>query len=191
MWIIPNSSYYAPTANIPLKGITHKNRAFYFEFFHGRISSDLQKFNLHSQLSAHSLHLPLRILTFCNMSEREFGIKVEDMRLQNKCAVGVQSVKKWPTPKALEVSESVAQWSVRRTQAVKKSMGPSLSVAVLMEIPETYLHEISHLNPRWVEVLMGLPLGWVLPTQSKPFQTAISVQKTVLTNSSWIGYTTS
>jgi len=41
--------------------------------------------------------------------------------------------KNWPTPKALEIDESVEQWQKRRQKPASKMMGPSLTVAVKIE----------------------------------------------------------
>jgi hypothetical protein len=41
--------------------------------------------------------------------------------------------KTWPTPKALEVNESVGQWEKRRRKPSAKMMGPSLTVATKIE----------------------------------------------------------
>ena len=41
--------------------------------------------------------------------------------------------KNWPTPKALEIDESVEQWQKRRQNPKQKMMGPSLTVAVKIE----------------------------------------------------------
>jgi hypothetical protein len=41
--------------------------------------------------------------------------------------------KNWPTPKALEIQETVEQWTKRRQKPKNKMMGPSLSVAVQLK----------------------------------------------------------
>lgn len=121
----------------------------------------------------------------------------------------------WPTPKALEVDESVEQHHTRALKKSAKNRGPSLTVAAKMASQPTLHQEASSstsgshqeslwmetdrssttapmssdssetvsyqtqpqgpspscgesyvgkLNPRWVETLMGLPVGWVRPS---------------------------
>lgn len=90
----------------------------------------------------------------------------------------------WPTPKAMEVNETVEQWETRRRKPGKKMMGKSLTVAVKYwntptrsdykssalspaaakrdSLPGDLLRmgERGYLNPNWEELLMGFPVGW-------------------------------
>ena len=45
-------------------------------------------------------------------------------------------------------------------------MGAPLTVAVLIEIENSDQHKQLQLHPRWVECLMGLPIGWTNPNAS-------------------------
>lgn len=137
------------------------------------------------------------------------------------CSETQSGINNWPTPKALEVNESAAQWAKRRLKPSAKMMGPSLTVAV--QLPTQHQEEPSNtlgsrqgspwatpytgtkdhqggslehyqrrmeigkqvcihgqvtldaqayrgkLNPRWVETLMGLPVGWVMPSCATPW----------------------
>lgn len=61
-------------------------------------------------------------------------------RLENQ----VQMEKTWPTPRALEVQESVEQHTTRAQKVSAKNRGPSLSVAVQMPWPTPTTQEIPH-----------------------------------------------
>lgn len=104
----------------------------------------------------------------------------------------------WPTPSAMDgqrPSETPQQWEARN--AAKKSANPNLgelhrplTVAVQWGTPRASIkgghyefdrgrHNIEEqagastpgggkLNPRWVETLMGLPVGWTMPSCASP-----------------------
>jgi len=104
----------------------------------------------------------------------------------------------WPTPSAMDgqrPSETPQQWEARN--AAKKSANPNLgelhrplTVAVQCGTPRASIkgghyefdrgrHNIEEqagastpgggkLNPRWVETLMGLPVGWTMPSCASP-----------------------
>lgn len=77
------------------------------------------------------------------------------------------AVQSWPTPSAMDgqrPSETPQQWETRN--AAKKASNPNLgqlhrplTVAVQWAAPRA-----GKLNPRWVETLMGLPVGWTMPS---------------------------
>lgn len=104
----------------------------------------------------------------------------------------------WPTPSAMDgqrPSETPQQWETRN--AAKKAANPNLgqlhrplTVAVQWGTPRASIkgghyefdrgrHNIEEqagastlgggkLNPRWVETLMGLPVGWTMPSCASP-----------------------
>jgi hypothetical protein len=105
-----------------------------------------------------------------------------------------QQVKQWPTPEASQGGRqggSFSQNSWKKEDGTPKQ--PSLAQATIMDqqvknwatpraemdsgahngIPDT-LHSqmkvqaVGKLNPRWVETLMGLPVGWTMPSCASP-----------------------
>jgi len=93
----------------------------------------------------------------------------------------------WPTPKATEINETPEQWAKRRERPSAKSRGSSLTVAAKLEQRPPHQEAQSStsgshpgpqwaqsstggkLNPRWVETLMGLPVGWTMPSCATPW----------------------
>ena len=63
--------------------------------------------------------------------------------------------KTWSTPRTHQ-GENPAEYQRR-----------SPNVAVMAKMEEN-INQASKLNPRWVEVLMGLPVGWVMPSCTSP-----------------------
>ena len=81
----------------------------------------------------------------------------------------------WATPNAFcfQPPENTEQWQKRATMQQEK--GVNLHKPVQSQV----LHEnekvvgamppsAMKLNPRWVETLMGLPVGWVMPSCTSP-----------------------
>jgi len=81
-------------------------------------------------------------------SNQFFGAKLRD-------AVETHEASKWATPNA---GDGKAGMAIGRKQ---KSLGQDVSM-------EVGYHPDQKLNPRFVEVLMGLPIGWVMSTCAKP-----------------------
>jgi hypothetical protein len=106
----------------------------------------------------------------------------------------VEMVQNWPTPEASQGGRqggSFSQNSWKKEDGTPKQ--PSLAQATIMDqqvknwatpraemdsgahngIPDT-LHSqmkvqaVGKLNPRWVETLMGLPVGWTMPSCASP-----------------------
>jgi hypothetical protein len=84
-------------------------------------------------------------------------------------------IKAWSTPNAFcfQPPENTEQWQKRATMQQEK--GVNLHKPVQSQV----LHEnekvvgamppsAMKLNPRWVETLMGLPVGWVMPSCQNP-----------------------
>ena len=73
-------------------------------------------------------------------------------------------VKSWPTPNAADPRQGGA------TQGARKS--PNLSIAIhgphVPASSSTLGSRQGSLNPRWVETLMGLPVGWTMPSCASP-----------------------
>jgi hypothetical protein len=101
---------------------------------------------------------------FINASGHDWKKAVEFMRFTHKARVPKTPQKTWAPPKATSIFESVAHWAVRRLKPSAKKMGAPLVVAVLLEIKDHSTHPNLRLNPRWVEFLMGLPIGWSNPS---------------------------
>ena len=73
-------------------------------------------------------------------------------------------VKSWPTPNAADPRQGGA------TQGARKS--PNLSIAIYgppaPASSNTPGSRRGSLNPRWCETLMGLPVGWTMPSCASP-----------------------
>jgi hypothetical protein len=84
---------------------------------------------------------------------------------------------KWATPSAFDWNqpETKEQWEKRAATQAQKGVNlhlPLKSQALQVERP-TEKQKITHkLNPRFVETLMGLPVGWVMPSCAEPMTTA-------------------
>lgn len=77
-------------------------------------------------------------------------------------------VKSWATPKVHEHMEPPDQWKARNIK--KKSENPKLGTLhkPLGTMVAEYQPATGKLNPRWVETLMGLPVGWTMPSCVSP-----------------------
>ena len=79
-----------------------------------------------------------------------------------------QQVKSWATPRVHEHMEPPDQWKARNIK--KKAENPKLGTldkplgTMVAENQTTS----GKLNPRWVETLMGLPVGWTMPSCVSP-----------------------
>jgi hypothetical protein len=79
-----------------------------------------------------------------------------------------QQVKNWATPRVHEHMEPPHQWQARNIK--KKAENPKLGTldkplgTMVMEQQKNS----GKLNPRWVETLMGLPVGWTMPSCASP-----------------------
>ena len=77
-------------------------------------------------------------------------------------------IKTWPTPRVHEHMEPPHQWQARNIK--KKAENPKLGTldkplgTMVME----HQKNVGKLNPRWVETLMGLPVGWTMPSCASP-----------------------
>jgi hypothetical protein len=75
-----------------------------------------------------------------------------------------EQVKQWPTPMTLA--------GPTETSNVSGSSEFTRKVDVLLGLRETTNGKRSptagKLNPRWVETLMGLPVGWTMPNCQSP-----------------------
>ena len=79
-----------------------------------------------------------------------------------------QQVKQWPTPEASQGGRqggSFSQNSWKKEDGTPKQ--PSLAQAKIMD-QQVKNWSNGKLNPRWVETLMGLPVGWTMPSCASP-----------------------
>jgi hypothetical protein len=79
-----------------------------------------------------------------------------------------QQVKQWPTPEASQGGRqggSFSQNSWKKEDGTPKQ--PSLAQATIMD-QQVKNWSNGKLNPRWVETLMGLPVGWTMPSCASP-----------------------
>jgi len=80
---------------------------------------------------------------------------------------------KWATPTqrdGLRIGETTEAWTARAER--KKEEGINLhrplSMEALLDAESQVPPMRGQLNPRWVETLMGLPIGWVMPSCQSP-----------------------
>ena len=78
------------------------------------------------------LNTHTQVANFCNVPDDIFIQWVKGVRAEYNARFKSKT-KTWPTPKALEVDESVSQWQKRRQKPSAKMMGPSLTVATKIE----------------------------------------------------------
>ncbi len=98
-----------------------------------------------------------------------YSARLNAVRLTN--ASGCSS---WPTASARDGKDSPGAWMYavtdrnREDQLARKVYAVEFGRAVLAETTDANgNHPVSstyRLNPRWVETLMGIPVGWVMPT---------------------------
>lgn len=88
-------------------------------------------------------------------------------RSPNLCAA-VQNPK-WATPAAYDwnVPESKEAWQKRSNEQKEKGVNLHLPLKSQV-IHQSEKQPSMRLNPRWVETLMGLPVGWCLPSCTQP-----------------------
>lgn len=79
-------------------------------------------------------------------------------------AIQVYKQVNWPTPTAgMEMREIGSKIDhFKRRQSLKKQIG--LQGVITLDSQKF----IGNLNPRWVEMLMGLPIGWTMPSCMNP-----------------------
>ena len=71
-----------------------------------------------------------------------------------------QQVKSWATPRAGKTTdENPETWALRQAKG---------DVATMPLTAQVKNHTSGKLSPRWVEVLMGLPVGWTMPSCASP-----------------------
>ena len=93
----------------------------------------------------------------------------------------MQVVKQWATPRAGKIdSEDLERW-IERNRKNNGKTGCPLPLQVEIEAQPTPPQEAeinivgnrpelpAKLNPRWVETLMGLPVGWTMPSCQDPW----------------------
>ena len=60
------------------------------------------------------------------------------------------------------------QWATLRDQDSKHSLPTEYEMQSRMHNQLLHMQTGGKLNPRWVETLMGLPVGWVMPSCKSP-----------------------
>jgi len=76
---------------------------------------------------------------------------------------------KWATPTqrdGLRIGETTEGWKARaeRKKAEGVNLHRPLNIEALLNAESQLPPLMGQLNPRWVETLMGLPMGWVMPS---------------------------
>jgi hypothetical protein len=97
------------------------------------------------------------------------SLETWEARRQRKAAEGINLHR--PLPIAVE-QEQRKQWATPRgvfggNPAEWDRKSPNTFVQAVMEEP-TGSTQSMKLNPRWVEALMGLPIGWTMPSCTRP-----------------------
>jgi hypothetical protein len=64
--------------------------------------------------------------------------------------------------------EEVHQWATPRDQDHKHSLPTEYEMQSRMHNQLLHMQTGGKLNPRWVETLMGLPIGWTMPSCQSP-----------------------
>ena len=105
----------------------------------------------------------------CGMTATTSGRPLERAtQLTTQVHVVEKQVKSWATPRVHEHMEPPHQWQARNIK--KKAENPKLGTldkplgTMVME----HQKNVGKLNPRWVETLMGLPVGWTMPSCVSP-----------------------
>jgi hypothetical protein len=83
-----------------------------------------------------------------------------------------KDAKKWATPAAYDwnVPETKEAWEKRAMTQKEKGINLHLPLKSQV-IHDATKPQTMRLNPRWVEVLMGLPVGWCMPSCVVPWIT--------------------
>ena len=146
MWVLPKS-IFIETEDIPLdtfrQSMLLKGKVASEKTWISRIKKKSPNFLLTNCTTSNPkslvsvtkvllLNTHTQVKKFCNVPEDIFIQWVKGVR-QEYNARYKSKVKTWPTPKALEVNESVSQWQKRRQNPSAKMMGPSLTVATKIE----------------------------------------------------------
>ena len=95
------------------------------------------------------------------------SLETWEARHQRKAAEGINLHR--PLPIAVE-QEQRKQWATPRS-CEHKGNGPNSKQQGLCNqvVPQASATNVTgKLNPRWVETLMGLPIGWVMPSCKSP-----------------------
>jgi hypothetical protein len=66
------------------------------------------------------------------------------------------------------------QWATPRDQDHKHSLPTEYEMQSRMHNQLLHMQTGGKLNPRWVETLMGLPVGWVMPSCKSPVTIALT-----------------
>jgi hypothetical protein len=71
----------------------------------------------------------------------------------------------WTTPTPWQQDESAESWEARKAKNKAKGYnGNGQGTPLDMQVKT----QTGKLNPRWVETLMGLPIGWTMPSCTSP-----------------------
>jgi len=181
-WATPNAFCYQPPENTE----QWTKRAEYQQTEKG--------VNLHKPIQTQVLHEVEKQWRTPSSSDGEGGV----MEMREGCAGKyklrdhvVAEQKAWATPRAGKTTdENPETWAARQakgdvatmplTAQVKAWATPIMGDSHLASTPEVAQKRIKEgkvtlsrqnpgkLNPRWVETLMGLPVGWVMPSCKSP-----------------------
>lgn len=113
----------------------------------------------------------------------EYGEHWNDNRGGESIATQVWKEEQWATPRATEakcgrtytpgmtgkdLSKDVQQWATPQAKDHKSGHRDASIVQYKQLNVEVEAKATGKLNPRWVETLMGLPIGWVMPSCIRP-----------------------
>ena len=78
----------------------------------------------------------------------------------------MEQQKAWATPNAFDWNQPETREQWKKRAETQREKGVNLHLPLKSQVtPETLS---AKLNPRWVETLMGLPVGWVMPSCTSP-----------------------
>jgi len=100
---------------------------------------------------------------FCVLPVDKYSIWLKAIREDYNKVRSQKEPANWATPRASKTgTEDLNTWLVRRQKWREKNQGfgMPLSVQTSIDVGKTSLED-RKLNARWVETLMGLPVGWV------------------------------
>jgi hypothetical protein len=125
------------------------------------------------------------VLAFSDTASRDWkgfitGLRqAYSARLKSAHRTSASGCSSWPTASARDGKDSPGAWMYavtnrnREDQLARKVYSVEFGRAVLAETTDANgNHPVSstyRLNPRWVETLMGIPVGWVMPG-GKPYR---------------------
>jgi hypothetical protein len=96
--------------------------------------------------------------------QKEQGVNLH-RPLKSQVVHEAEKTQQWPTPTPWQQEESQESWEARKAKNKAKGYNGNGQGTPLDMMVKT---QTGKLNFRWVEALMGLPVGWVMPSCASP-----------------------